>query len=91
MIYRRKELIALNLHPNKLLSRESSLFLGTITLCAAALVITAGTSWPIISKGSVDATFYNKMNLPIAIMIAFINGISLLLKWKKNFLSQNKF
>ena len=82
LIYRRKELIALNLHPNKLLSRESSLFLGTITLCAAALVITAGTSWPIISKGSVDATFYNKMNLPIAIMIAFINSISLLLKWK---------
>ncbi|MBS1493196.1 MAG: cytochrome c biogenesis protein CcsA [Bacteroidetes bacterium] len=82
LIYRTKELKALNLHPNKLLSRESSLFLGTITLCAAALVITAGTSWPIISKGSVDGAFYNKMNLPIAIMIAFINGISLLLKWK---------
>ncbi|CAN5434918.1 cytochrome c biogenesis protein CcsA [soil metagenome] len=82
MIYRFKELKALNLQPNKLLSRESSLFLGTITLCAAAVVITAGTSWPIISKGSVDASFYNKMNLPIAIMIAFINGIGLLLKWK---------
>ena len=84
MIYRFKELKALNLHPNKLLSRESSLFLGTITLCAAAVVITAGTSWPIISKGSVDGSFYNKMNLPIAIMIAFINGISLLLKWKNS-------
>lgn len=83
IIYRFKELSALNLQPNKLLSRESSLFLGTITLCAAALVITAGTSWPIISKGSVDGTFYNKMNLPIAILIALINGLGLLLKWKK--------
>jgi len=82
IIYRTKELKALNLQPNKLLSRESSLFMGTITLCAAAVVIFAGTSWPIFSKGSVDAEFYNKMNLPIAILIAFINGISLLLKWK---------
>ncbi len=82
LLYRFKELKALNLAPNKLLSRESSLFMGTITLCAAALVILAGTSWPIISKGSVDIEFYNKMNLPIAIMIAFINGISLLVKWR---------
>jgi len=82
IIFRMKELRALNLQPNRMLSRESSLFLGTITLCAAAVVIFAGTSWPIFSKGSVDPEFYNKMNLPIAILIAFINGISLLLKWK---------
>jgi len=82
IVFRLKELKNLNLEPNKLLSRESALFIGAITLCAAAAVITAGTSWPIIAKGSIDAAFYNKMNLPIAILIAFINGISLLIKWK---------
>ncbi|HEX2787622.1 MAG TPA: cytochrome c-type biogenesis CcmF C-terminal domain-containing protein [Ignavibacteria bacterium] len=89
IIYRLKELKSLSLNQNKLLTRESALFVGAITLCAAATVIFAGTSWPIFSKGSVDGAFYNKMNLPLAIMIALINGISLLLKWKtsddKNF------
>ncbi|MEO8211336.1 MAG: cytochrome c-type biogenesis CcmF C-terminal domain-containing protein [bacterium] len=84
ILYRYKDLKALNSETNKMLSRESTLFIGSITLCAAALVILAGTSWPIFSKGSIDAEFYNKMNLPIAILIALINGISLLLKWKQN-------
>ncbi|MBL8006252.1 MAG: cytochrome c biogenesis protein CcsA [Ignavibacteria bacterium] len=84
ILYRYKELKALNAEPNKMLSRESTLFIGSITLCAAALVILAGTTWPIFQKGTIDATFYNKMNLPIAIMIALINGISLLLKWKQD-------
>jgi cytochrome c-type biogenesis protein CcmF len=65
-----------------LLSRESALFVGAITICAAALVIAVGTSWPIISKGTVEPDFYNRMNLPLAILIAAINGISILLKWK---------
>jgi cytochrome c-type biogenesis protein CcmF len=82
IIYRFKELRRLNDEGTKLLSRETSLFVGAITLCASALVIIAGTSWPLISKGSIDTEFYNRMNLPIAILIAFINGISLLMKWK---------
>lgn len=65
-----------------LLSRESALFVGAITICAAALVIAVGTSWPIISKGTVEPDFYNRMNLPLAILIAAINGISILLRWK---------
>jgi cytochrome c-type biogenesis protein CcmF len=51
-------------------------------LCAAALIIAVGTSWPIFAKGTVDPEFYNKMNLPLAILIAAINGFSILLKWK---------
>ena len=74
----------------EILSRESALFIGTITLCAAALVILIGTSWPIIAKGTVDPSFYNRMNLPLAVLIAAINGFSILLKWRhsdeKNFM-----
>ncbi len=84
ILYRYKELRALNAETNKMLSRESTLFIGSITLCAAALVIFAGTTWPIFQKGTIDQEFYNRMNLPIAILIALINGISLLLKWKQN-------
>ena len=68
--------------PVNILSRESALFVGAMTLCAAALVVLIGTSWPIISKGTVEPDFYNRMNLPLAILISFINGASMLLKWK---------
>jgi len=65
-----------------LLSRESALFVGAMTISAIALVIAVGTSWPIIAKGTVEPAFYNRMNLPLAILIAAINGISILLRWK---------
>ncbi|MGH2575146.1 MAG: heme lyase CcmF/NrfE family subunit [Ignavibacteria bacterium] len=82
IVFRLKSLKSEKKEPNKLLSRETGLFIGSVTLCGAALVIFAGTSWPIFAKGTVDPVFYNDMNLPIAILIAFINGISILLKWK---------
>jgi cytochrome c-type biogenesis protein CcmF len=37
---------------------------------------------PIVSEGSIEPEFYNKMNLPIAIIISFLIGISILLEWK---------
>ncbi len=82
LIFRLKNLKTVKTEHTKVLSRESALFIGAITLCAAALVVLAGTSWPLIAKGTVDASFYNKMNLPLAILIVFINGLSILLRWK---------
>lgn len=82
VLYRIKSLKTLNTESASLLSRESAVFVGAITLCATALVIAVGTSWPIFSKGTVDPAFYNKMNLPLAILIAVINGISILFAWK---------
>ena len=71
-------------HEMKISSRESALITGTIILCAVAFIIAVGTSWPILSKGTIDAGFYNRMNLPLAILIAVINGMSILLVWKKS-------
>jgi cytochrome c-type biogenesis protein CcmF len=74
---------------SNLLSRESALFIGAVTLCASALVIAVGTSFPIFATGTIEPDFYNRMNLPVAIIIAFINGASLLLKWKNT--NQSEF
>ncbi len=82
LIYRLKDLKTEKSERTNVLSRESALFIGVITLCATALVIAVGTSWPIFAKGTVDPAFYNRMNLPLAIMIASINGFSILLKWR---------
>ncbi|MFC2092506.1 heme lyase CcmF/NrfE family subunit [Bacteroidota bacterium] len=82
IIYRIKEFKSFNLETSNLISRESGLFIGAIVICASAGIIAAGTSWPIIAKGSIEADFYNRMNLPIAIIISFLIGISLFFEWK---------
>ncbi len=66
-----------------ILSRELSLFTAAIVLSASSLIVLLGTSAPIFGH-SVDASFYNQMNLPIAIIIGLLNGLSLLMKWKSN-------
>ena len=66
-----------------ILSRELALFTAMIVLIASATIILVGTSSPIFGM-SVDTFFYNEMHLPLAIIIMFLNGISLLIKWQKS-------
>ncbi|MCX6174595.1 MAG: cytochrome c biogenesis protein CcsA [Ignavibacteriales bacterium] len=64
-----------------ILSRELALFTGSVALIASAIIIAVGTSAPIFGT-TVQTSFYNELNLPIAIIIGFLNGTSILLKWK---------
>ena len=66
-----------------IMSRELALFTAAIILSATSLIVLIGTSAPIFGH-SVDASFYNQMTLPIVIIIGFLNGLSLLMKWKTN-------
>ncbi len=81
LAYRWKYLTLHTKSDEGLLSRELSLFTASIVLCSSATIILIGTSAPIFGH-SVDAKFYNSMHIPIAIIIFFLNGLSLLLKWK---------
>ncbi len=65
---------------DNLMSRELALFTGAVALIASAIIILAGTSAPIFGS-SVELSFYNELNLPIAIIIGLLNGLSLLLRW----------
>jgi len=82
IVFRLKNLKNLSLNPSNLFSKESGLFIGAIALCASAGVIAAGTSWPLVAKGSIEPDFYNRMNLPIAIIISILIGLSVFLEWK---------
>ncbi|UCH64779.1 MAG: cytochrome c biogenesis protein CcsA [Ignavibacterium sp.] len=64
-----------------LLSRELALFTAAVVLIASAIIVFVGTSAPMFGQ-SVDTFFYNEMNLPIAIIIGLLNGLSLLIKWR---------
>lgn len=63
-------------------SREMFLFAGAAVLLASALIIISATSAPIFGE-VIDISFYNKMNLPIAIILGLLIGISVFIRWKK--------
>ena len=74
------------------LSREFWMFVGSIVLILSAFQIFITTSIPVINKlfGTAMApplervAFYNKWQLPFAILIVFTMGFSLILKYGKN-------
>jgi len=64
------------------LNRENALFYGAAVLLGMAIIITVGTSSPIFGT-SVEISFYNLMNKPLAIIAGLLLGISLFLGWSK--------
>ena len=83
VFYRRKTLAHSNDAKDNFLSRETGLFYGALFLIASALVVFVGTSAPIIGS-SVETSFYNKMNLPLVIIMGLLIGLSLFLRWHEN-------
>ncbi len=63
-------------------SRGFVVSLGTYALLALAAVVLFGTSLPIFTKTTVEPSFYDTMNLPIAAAAALLIGWSLLLRWE---------
>ncbi len=76
-----KELAALSQH-SPFWSRESFLAISSAVIGASALVILFGTSWPILSHASLEPAFYDRTNLPIAIALGLLLGLSLLVQWR---------
>ena len=73
-----------------LYTREMALFVGSMALVASALLITAGTSSPIITeilhgtKSAVDTSYYVSTILPLGILIALLAGVGQLLWWNRS-------
>jgi cytochrome c-type biogenesis protein CcmF len=64
-------------------TRESFLAIGSAVMGSSALVILFGTSWPILSHASLESAFYDRTNLPLAIALALLLGLSLLVQWRE--------
>jgi len=82
-----------NRNEDPFLSRGTFLVLSTITVLAAALVIAAGTSAPILTRfmkspSQVGPEFYNRVNLPIALLVAFLLGLVPFLTWRGEALTE---
>ncbi len=68
--------------PLKYFSRGFFVSLGSFALLASSAVVLFGTSLPLFSKTNVEGSFYDAMNLPIAVAIGLLIGYSLLLRWE---------
>ena len=65
----------------KLFNRESFIGLAALVMGLSALIILFGTSLPILSRTTVEPAFYNNSNLPLAIAMGLLLGVSLILRW----------
>ncbi len=81
MVVRRKDLAAHAGAEASFVSRETALGAGSVVLLLSAAVILFGTSLPIVSKTTVEPSFYDATNLPIAIAIGLLIGLSLFIQW----------
>jgi cytochrome c-type biogenesis protein CcmF len=75
-------------------SRESSFLFNNLLLLASCFAVFWGTMFPVISENApkwlgggervtVEAPFFNKVNVPIAIFLMFLTGVGPLLAWRK--------
>lgn len=93
MLITRWRTIPTEVNEDPLLSRGSFLVLATLTITVSAAVITLGTSAPLITSapflesifpnpGQVGPSFYNRVNQPIAMLIAALLACIPYLTWK---------
>jgi cytochrome c-type biogenesis protein CcmF len=72
------------------LSRESSFLFNNLILLASCFAILWGTLFPVISEAvtgekiSVDAPFFNRVNIPIGLFLLLLTGVGPLIAWRRS-------
>ena len=69
-------------------SRESSFLFNNLILLVACFTVLWGTLFPVLSeyvtgtKATVNAPYYNRVNVPIGLFLLFLTGVGPLLAWR---------
>jgi cytochrome c-type biogenesis protein CcmF len=72
------------------ISRESSFMFNNLILVASCFAVLWGTLFPVISEAltgekiSVDAPFFNRINIPIGLALMLLTGIGPLIAWRRS-------
>jgi cytochrome c-type biogenesis protein CcmF len=82
IILRQKEIGGQTLS-SPLLTRESMLSVAMMVMGVCAAVILFGTSKPLFSDSTVESSFYDRTNLPLAALMTILLGLSLRTKWNQ--------
>ena len=71
-------------------SRESSFMFNNLILLASCFAVLWGTLFPVISEAvtgekiSVDAPFFNRINVPIGLGLLLLTGVGPLIAWRRS-------
>src|SRR4051794_25436626 len=71
-------------------SRESSFLFNNLILLASCFAVLWGTLFPVAMEGltgekeTIDAPYYNRVNVPIALFLIFLTGVGPLIAWRKS-------
>jgi cytochrome c-type biogenesis protein CcmF len=74
---------------DSIVSRESSFLFNNLLFLVACIAILSGTLFPVFSEWftgdriSVGAPFFNKVNIPVGLLLLFLTGVGPLLAWRK--------
>src|SRR5579863_665654 len=74
---------------DSMVSRESSFLFNNLVLLVACIAVLSGTLFAVFSEWftgsriSVGAPFFNKVNIPLGLMLMFLTGVGPLLAWRK--------
>jgi cytochrome c-type biogenesis protein CcmF len=75
---------------DSLVSRESSFLFNNLLLLAACFAVLWGTMFPVLSEAvqgdrvTVGPPFFNKVNIPIGLLLLFLTGVGPLLAWRRS-------
>jgi len=96
LILDRLEYLKSEAHLESVLSRESSFLFNNLILLASCFAVLWGTIFPVISEAvtgekiSVDAPFYNRVNVPIGLFLLLLTGVGPLIAWRRSSLESLK-
>jgi cytochrome c-type biogenesis protein CcmF len=88
-LFRRLDFLKSENELESVASREAAFLLNNWILLAACFAVFWGTLFPVISEAvqgekiTVGAPFFNKVNIPIGIILLFLTGVGPLLAWRK--------
>ncbi|HEY3939593.1 MAG TPA: cytochrome c-type biogenesis CcmF C-terminal domain-containing protein [Bryobacteraceae bacterium] len=77
-------------------SRESSFLFNNLILLASCFAVLWGTLFPVVmealtgEKEAIDAPYYIRVNVPIALFLIFLTGVGPLIAWRKSSLNSLK-
>ena len=74
---------------DSIVSRESSFLFNNLVLLVSCVAVLSGTLFPVFSEWftgnriSVGTPFFNKVNIPLGLLLLFLTGVGPLLAWRK--------
>jgi len=96
LIFERLSYLKSEARLESVVSRESSFMFNNLILVASCFAVLWGTMFPVISEAvtgekiSVDAPFFNRINIPIGLALMFLTGVGPLIAWRRSSLESLK-